>query len=162
MHQECSHLERDPVVHIYADGIFDLFHHGHAQAFKRAKALFPRSHLTVGVASDEDTHRLKGPTVMTCRERAESVRACRWVDAVIEGAPWVISPKWMDAHGLDYVVHDEAPYPGEGVADVYAEVKAAGRFIPVPRTEGISTTDLIQRILDNAEVFRQRNQKRQA
>lgn len=35
---------------------------------------------------------------MTHAERAESLRHCRWVDEVIENAPWVVTEEYINLH----------------------------------------------------------------
>ncbi len=50
------------------------------------------------MASDEDTWKIKGPTVMNEKERAESVRHCKYVDEVIENSPWVLTPEFIEKH----------------------------------------------------------------
>jgi choline-phosphate cytidylyltransferase len=50
------------------------------------------------VCNDALTHRLKGKTVMDQFERAESLRHCKWVDEVIENAPWIIDRHFLDKH----------------------------------------------------------------
>ncbi|PAN33752.1 hypothetical protein PAHAL_6G042500 [Panicum hallii] len=134
-------------LRVYADGIYDLFHFGHARALEQAKK------------SDEITHRYKGKTVMTEDERYESLRHCKWVDEVIPDAPWVINQEFIDKHNIDYVAHDALPYADTSGAanDVYEFVKAIGKFKETKRTEGISTSDIIMRILKDYNQYIMRN-----
>jgi cytidyltransferase-like protein len=51
---------------------------GHYNAIRQAKAL--TDILVVGVHSDDEIRRHKGPPVMNNEERLATVRACKWVD----------------------------------------------------------------------------------
>ncbi|XP_068497505.1 choline-phosphate cytidylyltransferase 2-like [Phaseolus vulgaris] len=149
----------DRPVRVYADGIYDLFHFGHARSLEQAKKSFPNAYLLVGCCSDAVTHKYKGKTVMTEDERYESLRHCKWVDEVIPGAPWVINQEFLDQHRIDYVAHDSLPYADtSGVAnDVYEFVKAVGKFKETQRTDGISTSDVIMRIVKDYNQYVLRN-----
>ncbi|KAM0935364.1 putative choline-phosphate cytidylyltransferase [Dioscorea sansibarensis] len=151
--------ENERSVRVYADGIYDLFHFGHARALEQAKKLFPNTYLLVGCCNDEITNLYKGKTVMTESERYESLRHCKWVDEVIPDAPWVITQEFIDKHKIDYVAHDALPYAdtsGTG-NDVYEFVKAIGKFKETKRTDGISTSDIIMRILKDYNRYVMRN-----
>lgn len=56
------------------------------------------------------TAKYKGKTVMNERERYESLRHCKWVDEIIEDAPWVVDMDFLENHNIDYVAHDDLPY----------------------------------------------------
>ncbi|KAJ7530381.1 hypothetical protein O6H91_14G002100 [Diphasiastrum complanatum] len=146
-------------VRVYADGIYDLFHFGHARSLEQAKKLFPNTCLLVGCCNDALTHKYKGKTVMTEAERYESLRHCRWVDEVIPDAPWVVNQEFLEKHQIDYVAHDALPYADATSAgkDVYAFVKAAGKFKETKRTDGISTSDIIMRIIKDYNEYVMRN-----
>ncbi|XP_041024804.1 choline-phosphate cytidylyltransferase 2-like isoform X3 [Juglans microcarpa x Juglans regia] len=114
-------------VRVYADGIYDLFHFGHARALEQAKKLFPNTYLLVGCCNDELTHKYKGKTVMNEKERYESLRHCSYADASGAGK------------------------------DVYEFVKSIGKFKETKRTDGISTSDIIMRILKDYNQYVMRN-----
>ncbi|KAI6120270.1 hypothetical protein EDD16DRAFT_1519009 [Pisolithus croceorrhizus] len=153
----------DRPVRIYADGtqprsdldmfnpstagVYDLFHFGHALQLRQAKLSFPNVYLLVGVNSDEDVQRHKARCVMNHAERCEAVRHCRWVDEVIPDCPWILDAAFLDRWRIDYVAHDEQPYSADGHDDVYAFVKQQGKFLPTRRTPGVSTSDLLERIV---------------
>ena len=103
---------------------------------------------------------------MTHAERLEAARHCRWVDEVVAEAPWVIDEAFLKKYEIDYVAHDEDAYASAGHDDVYKYVKSqgkllsmsaffqwlirsvsTGKFIPTRRTPGVSTSELLERIV---------------
>ncbi|CAF0916386.1 unnamed protein product [Adineta steineri] len=144
-------------IRILVDGVYDLLHPGHTRQLMQAKNLFKNIYLLVGVCNDEVTHSKKGRTVMDEAERYESVRHCQYVDEVVTDTPWVIDDEFLTKNKIDFVAHDEIPYESEGRDDVYKLLKARGMFVTTQRTEGISTTDLINRIVRDYDMYVRRN-----
>lgn len=63
-------------------------------------------------------------------------------------------------NNIDFVCHDDVPYTTADVDDAYAIAKRMGRFKATTRTEGVSTTDVVTKILKNKEMYYKRNIKR--
>lgn len=130
---------------IWIDGCFDFFHHGHAGVMLQARQL--GDELYVGIHSDESILEHKGPTVMNLQERVAAADACRWVTKSVPHAPYVTMLPWISHYGCQYVVHGDDITSDSSGEDCYRFVKEAGRFKVVKRTPGISTTDLVGRML---------------
>lgn len=80
-------------------------------------------------------------------DRVSAVDACRWSTLSVPYAPYVTSLPWISHYGCYYVVHGDDITSDSSGEDCYRYVKAAGRFLVVKRTPGISTTDLVGRML---------------
>ncbi|ODN42976.1 adenylyltransferase/cytidyltransferase family protein [Piscirickettsia litoralis] len=98
----------------YTTGVFDLFHIGHLNLLRNAKALCDK--LVVGVTTDELVSYKNKKSVIPFTERMEIVRSIEYVDAVIPqedmdkfgvwekikfdimfvGDDWYASEKWQD------------------------------------------------------------------
>ncbi|KAF2071631.1 hypothetical protein CYY_007057 [Polysphondylium violaceum] len=136
--------EKKP-IRVYVDGCFDLMHFGHANALRQAREL--GDILVVGVHTDAEISRNKGPPVMNEQERYKAVRACKWADEVAEGAPYTATVELLDELNCDFCVHGEDISVGADGKDVYEGIKKSGKFRFIKRTEGISTTELVGRML---------------
>jgi ethanolamine-phosphate cytidylyltransferase len=79
--------------------------------------------------------------------RMSAVEACRWATKPIGDAPYVTHMDFIDQYDCKYVVHGDDITSDSNGEDCYRFVKAAGRFLVVRRTPGISTTDLVGRML---------------
>lgn len=105
---------------------------GHMLQLRQCKLAFPSVHLLVGVCSDELVRTYKASPVLSSAERYESVRHCKWVDEVVEDAPWTVDQAFIEKHQIDYIAHDEEPYVSAGSDDVYAFAKSIGEFTSAP------------------------------
>jgi len=141
-------------IRVWCDGCYDMVHFGHSNSLRQAKAM--GHHLIVGVHNDEEITKHKGPPVFTEEERYKMVRGIKWVDEVVENAPYVTTLETLDKYNCDFCVHgDDITTTADGV-DTYHIVKAAGRYKECQRTQGISTTDLVGRMLLMTKGHQQR------
>lgn len=122
-----------------------MVHFGHANLLRQAKLC--GDYLIVGVHCDEEIALHKGPPVFSQEERYAMVRAIKWVDEVIEGAPYITTRETLIKYNCDFVVHgDDISITADG-QDAYAAMKDAKLYREVSRTQGVSTTDIVGRML---------------
>ncbi|KJH40955.1 cytidyltransferase domain protein [Dictyocaulus viviparus] len=130
---------------IWCDGCYDLVHFGHANQFRQAKQFGKK--LIVGVHNDEEITLHKGPPLFNQEERYRMVKGIKWVDEVVENAPYITTVETLDRYNCDFCVHGDditLTYDGK---DTYEEVKKAKRYRTCKRTNGVSTTDIVARML---------------
>ena len=134
-----AEAERKRNVIVYAAGTWDMFHVGHLNVFKNAKAL--GDVLIVGVSTDELVRKYKKHDPMVSYEdRVAVVAACRYVDAVV---PQRVLEKEEQLKKLDVdilVVGDDWWDRKVGGHDFMVE--AGRRVVYLPYTQGRSSTIL--------------------
>ena len=138
------------MTRVYAEMVADFFHSGHVEFFKKARTL--GDYLIVGIHSDEvliSNDYKKGKPILTMEERVNSVEACRFVDEVLPNAPFIIDRPWIDEHNIEMVVRGD-DMPQDRLEYFYKVPMDMGIFRTVPYTAGISTTEIIRRIMERS------------
>jgi ethanolamine-phosphate cytidylyltransferase len=120
-------------------------HSGHFNAIRQAKALCDV--LVVGVHSDDEITENKALPVMKQAERYALLEHVKWIDEILHDVPYSPEIATLDRARADFCVHgDDMPVNSQGVC-AYDGMRDAGRLRIIQRTEGVSTTDLIGRLL---------------
>lgn len=139
LNTDWEHVEHNlgtakPVYSAYAPGIFDIFHVGHLNLFKRIKEGFGR--LVVGVHDDQQCELLKRRPIVPYEQRLEVIRGCGYVDEVVENADVVTTNELLDRVNADYLVAGR-----EDAEHISAYYRVSDdRLHLIERTEGISST----------------------
>ena len=116
-------------------GTFDLFHIGHLNLLKRAKAL--GDYLIVAVSSDDFNLREKGKVCQIKDvDRMEIVKAIRYVDEVILEENWEQKISDVQDYKIDTFVM------GNDWEGKFVFLKDYCEVVYLPRTDGISTTKI--------------------
>lgn len=128
---------------IMVDMSATLVHHGHIRLLEKASR---HGSVIIGLTTDDEIRRHKGYTPeLDFNSRREVLLAIRHVDEVIE-TPWLITEALLDQHGIDILVHGH---------DNQNSI-SKDRLIILPRTEGISSTELRERSVRSLNEISQR------
>ncbi|KNC48561.1 ethanolamine-phosphate cytidylyltransferase [Thecamonas trahens ATCC 50062] len=148
---------------VYVDGAFDVAHAGHMSLLAKAKAL--GTYLIVGIYDDATVNSFKGGNLPICtqHERALSLLSCRHVDDVVFGAPLFLTASYLDALGVDVVVHGTVlDQPSKLEADPYRIAKERDIFRTVESDFQTTTTSILERVRLNRSIYEERNRRKQA
>ena len=135
------------MVRVYVDMVADLFHFGHVELLRQARAL--GDYLLVGVHADDAVLAHKRKVVLTMEERVACVAGCRYVDEVLPDAPWITDREWIERHNIDLVAHG-SDYSQKDLIKTHAVPIEMGILRTVGYTPRISTTEIIRRITDGS------------
>lgn len=135
------------MINIYVIGVFDLFHTGHVELLKRAKALGDR--LIVAINSDRIVESYKRKPYISERDRLVVVEACRYVDEafVIDTFD---NKEAIVKNNINIIVHG-SDWAGEGymkqirVDQVFLDNHGVS-MVFLPYTQGISTSQILESI----------------
>lgn len=137
---------------VYTGGTFDLFHSGHTRFLKACRRLAGEDgKVIVALNEDDFIQAYKGkPPIMSFAERKEVLLACKYVDGVVPNFSGADSKPCIGSVQPDLVVI------GDDWArkDYYAQMQFTQAWLDkhdiglvyVPYTQGVSTTELKQRI----------------
>lgn len=115
-------------------GTFDMFHIGHLKLLERLKSMGTK--LIVAVSTDEFNEGKGKKTLIPYEQRAEIVRAIKYVDLVIPETTWEQKSHDIQKYNVDiFAIGDD----WEGKFDF---LKEHCEVAYLTRTDGISSTDL--------------------
>ncbi len=146
--REITRRRRNGETIVFTNGCFDLLHAGHVRYLRQAREL--GLCLIVAINSDDSVRRLKGPgrPVIGADERAEMLGALECVDYVTifdEDTPEplleMLKPDILAKGGTTPVV------VGAEIVEAYG-----GKVLTLDMVEGASTTEIINRIVNNADA----------
>lgn len=121
-------------LRIMVDMSATLIHHGHIRLLKKAAAL---GDVVVALTSDDEVRTKKGyQPELSFAERKEVLEAVKYVTEVVE-SPWLITEDFVNQCCCDLLVHG---------AD-NSNVIDPKRLVIFPRTEGVSSTELRERVI---------------
>lgn len=127
-------------------GTFDLFHIGHVNLLKRARALGDR--LIVAVSTDEFNQGKGKITLIPFAQRVEMLKACRFVDEVIAEENWQQKRQDIIDNQVDVLVM------GDDWQGKFDDLKDVCEVVYLERTKDISSTAIKNAI----QVFQQMQQ----
>ena len=133
-------------MRIYCDGIFDLFHKGHLEHFKKIHQYFEVPiHLIVGIISDKIAINYKRKPVFNENKRLKIIESILYVNETFITDTLILDESFFDKYKIDYIVHAfNDPSDKNKQTTFFEYAIKANKFIEIDYNIGTSTTKIIQ------------------
>lgn len=127
-------------------GVYDILHIGHMNLLRRAKKF--GDYLVVGIQEDEWVIKTKPKPILNTKERIEQMKALGIADEVISYAGDNTTPDNLKRVKPNVFVHGEDWEEQSERSKIKEYMKKYGiKLALLPRTEGISSTDIKNRVI---------------
>ena len=133
-------------MRIYCDGIFDLFHKGHLEHFKKIHQYFEVTiHLIVGIISDKIAINYKRKPVFNENKRLKIIESILYVNETFITDTLILDESFFDKYKIDYIVHAfNDPSDKNKQTTFFEYAIKANKFIEIDYNIGTSTTKIIE------------------
>jgi ethanolamine-phosphate cytidylyltransferase len=167
---------------VYVDGGFDLFQIGHIEFLKQVyQAEQGSAYIVAGIHDDDVINHWKGLNypIMNIFERGMCVLQCRYINAVIFGAPFSPSKPYIEAIPIGKAPLDPAKGPSPCMCSIDAVYHGPTAFMPLtydPYTAAkdmgifrqishhafshVNAGEIVMRILKGRDAFEERQRKK--
>ncbi len=140
----------------YTTGVFDMFHIGHLNILRKAKAQC--NHLIVGVTLDEVVQQYKDKTpVIPFEERMQIVGAIKYVDEVVPQVSMNKMEAWKRLH-FDVMFHGNDWQGSSMYEEIVKDFQKVGvDVVFLPHTDGVSSsqlTEFVKKYMSEFSEFR--------
>ena len=130
--------------------VADLLHYGHINYIKIAHEykLNNDDKLYVGIHNDQTVEEYKRIPILTMDERIKVLECCKYIDKIIPDAPLKITDEFLKLHGVNKLFVPNSRTDEDNIL-MYSDIKDSNiEIITIPYTNTISTTDIINRIIN--------------
>lgn len=134
------------MIKIMSSGVFDVLNLGHINILTQAKKI--GDYLVVGIQSDESVKKFKGSTpILRTQERIDQVKALPFVDEIVVYDDIDQRGIWSDIKPDVIVQGDDYIHSADRTESIKFLKENNIRLVLLPRTQGISSTEIKKRIL---------------
>ena len=146
-------------MRIYCDGIFDLFHKGHLEHFKKIHQYFNEPiHLIVGVISDKVATNYKRTPIVNENKRLKIIDSLCYVSESFITDTLILDEEFCNKYNINYVVHAFNDPTDKNNQKTFFEYPInANKFIEIDYNTGISTSIIIEHYYENKLIKKHEN-----